>query len=410
MLTASLVQETDDVLKELLTGATGRSNPYPLYDGLRRLAPVHRSDLDGVWYVSSYAAARAVLFDRQAGKRGIGFSSRYGVNEELLRRFRERSRPSMITSNPPDHGRLRKAARGPFMPGRMEARLQHRIQEIVDERLDVVAAKGEADMMADVAFKLPVTVIGELVGVPPEDRDEFPPLVDEFFEAGVVGATPEQMDRADRAGERFREYFAGLVDSQRANPSQDLVGSLVTDGNLNDDELQGTITLIFIAGFITTANLIGNGLLALLRNPDQMARLWADPEIVPNAVEEMLRYDSPVQMVERTALQDIELDGQVVPAGSTIVVLLGAANRDPQHFADPNRFDITRPDASTHVSFAWGIHHCLGAPLARLEGQLVFSRLRERFARVELLQPELSHRPSFGIRSLSELPLRFVAA
>ncbi|MGH8973720.1 MAG: cytochrome P450 [Acidimicrobiia bacterium] len=410
MLAASLVQEADDVLRELLAGAAGRSDPYPLYAALRGLAPVHRSDLDGVWYVSGYRACRSVLLDRRAGKNGVGFSARYGVNQELIRRVRERQRPSMITANPPDHSRLRKAARGPFLPGRMEERLQARIEEIVDERLDVVAAKGDADMMADVAFKLPVTVIGELVGVPPEDRDEFPPLVDEFFEAGQMGATKEQMDRADRAGERFREYFAGLVDAQRAHPNQDLVGSLVTDGNLSDEELQGTITLIFIAGFITTANLIGNGLFALFRNPDQMARLWAVPDLVPNAVEEMLRYDSPVQLVERTALEDIEVGGHVIPAGDTIVPLLGAANRDPEQFAAPDRFDITRSDAAAHVSFAWGIHHCLGAPLARLEGQLVFSRLRKRFARLELLQPELAHRPSFGIRSLYELPIRFVAA
>lgn len=410
MLTASAVQEADVVLRELLAGPAGRSDPYPLYDRLRRIAPVHRSDLDGVWYVSSYRACREVLLDRRAGKSGIGFSPRFGVNEELIRRARARQRPSMITANPPDHTRLRKAARGPFKPGRMEERLQRRIEEIVDERLDVVSASGEGDMMADVAFKLPVTVIGELVGVPPEDRDEFPPLVDEFFEAGQLGATKAQMDRADRAAERFQEYFAGLVGDQRGHPNQDLVGALVADGNLNEEELQGTITLVFVAGFITTANLIGNGLLALLRHPEEMARLWADADMVPGAVEEMLRYDTPVQLIERTALEDLEIDGQVVPAGDTIITLLGAANRDPDHFDQPDRFDITRPDASTHISFAWGIHHCLGAPLARLEGQLVFARLRERFARLELVQPELLHRPTFGIRSLTSLPIRFVAA
>ena len=410
MLTAALVQEADDVLRELLAGPTGRSDPYPLYQHLRELAPVHRSALDDVWYVSGYSTCRDVLLDRRAGKTGIGRTVRFGVNQELMRRLQERQRPSMLTANPPEHTRLRKAARGPFLPGRMEQRLQRRIEEIVDERLDLVAAKGDADMMADVAFKLPVTVIGELVGVPPEDRDEFPPLVDEFFAAGQVGATPEQMDRADRAGERFREYFAGLVDAQRGHPNQDLVGSLVADGNLNDDELQGTITLIFIAGFITTANLIGNGLLALLRNPGEMARLWADPALVPGAVEEMLRFDTPVQLVERTALDDLDIDGHPVEAGDTIVALLGAANRDPDQFPDPDRFDITRANAAAHISFAWGIHHCLGAPLARLEGQLVFARLRERFARLELLDPELDHRPSFGIRSLTALPLRFVPA
>ncbi len=412
MLVASRVQEADEVLRELLTGPGGRSDPYPLYDALRGIAPVHRSELDGVWYLSSYRACRSVLLDRRAGKNPLGFSVRFGVNEELIQRFRSRQRPSMIIANPPEHGRLRKAARGPFLPGRMETRLQQRIEEIVDERLDVVAAKGEADMMADVAFKLPVTVIGELVGVPPEDRDEFPPLVDEFFEAGQVGATDEQMDRADRAGERFREYFAGLVDAERAHahPNQDLVGSLVADGNLNDDELQGTIILIFIAGFITTANLIGNGLYNLLRHPAQMDRLWADPELVPNAVEEMLRFDTPVQLVERTALEDIEVDGAVIPAGDTIVTLLGSANHDPAQFHAADRFDLARPDAAAHVSFAWGIHHCLGAPLARLEAQLVFRRLRERFARLELLDPEPPRRPGLFIRSLSELPIRFVAA
>jgi len=409
MLATSLAQEADEVLRELLTGPGGQSNPYPLYDALRRLAPVHRSDLDGVWYVSGYRPCREVLLDRRAGKSGLGFSVRYGVNEELIRRFRERQRPSMITANPPEHARLRKAARGPFLPGRMETRLQQRIEQIVDERLDVVAAKGDADIMADVAFKLPVTVIGELVGVPPEDRDEFPPLVDEFFEAGQVGATPEQMDRADRAGERFREYFAGLVDAQRVHPGPDLVGALVADGNLDDDELQGTITLVFVAGFITTANLIGNGLLALLRHPEQMARLWADPELVPNAVEEMLRFDTPVQLVERTALEDLEVGGHVISQGDTIVTLLGAANHDPAHFAAPDRFDIARPDAAAHVSFAWGIHHCLGAPLARLEAQLVFARLRERFAHLELLDPEPPRRPGLFIRSLTELPIRFTA-
>lgn len=410
MLTASLAQEADDVLRELLVGPAGRSDPYPLYEHLRDLAPVHRSELDGVWYVSGYRTCRDVLLDRRAGKTGFGRTIRFGVNEELLRRVRQRQRPSMLTANPPEHTRLRKAARGPFLPGRMEERLQRRIEEIVDERLDVVAAKGEADMMADVAFKLPVTVIGELVGVPPEDRDEFPPLVDEFFAAGQVGATPDEMDRADRAGERFREYFTGLVDVQRDHPNQDLVGSLVADGNLNDEELQGTITLIFIAGFITTANLIGNGLLALLRNPGEMARLWADPGLVPGAVEEMLRFDSPVQLIERTALDDFDIDGHRVKTGETIVALLGAANRDPDQFPDPDRFDVTRANAAGHISFAWGIHHCLGAPLARLEGQIVFARLRERFARLELLEPNLAHRPSVGIRSLTALPLRFVPA
>lgn len=410
MLTASRIQAADEVLRELLAGPAGRADPYPLYQQLRELAPVHRSELDGVWYLSGFRTCRETLLDRRAGKSELGRVVRFGVNKELIRRFAERQLPSMIFANPPEHTRMRKAGRGPFQPGRMEERLQRRIEEIVDERLDVVAAKGDADMMDDVAFKLPVTVIGELVGVPPEDRDEFPALVDDFFRGGQLGATPEELDRADHVAARFREYFAGLIDGQRAHPGEDLIGSLVADGSLDDDELQGTITLIFVAGFITTANVIGNGLLALLRHPQEMARLWADAELVPAAVEEMLRYDTPVQLVERTALADFEVDGHHVAAGDTIVALLGGANRDPAQFTDPDRFDINRPNASTHISFAWGVHHCLGAPLARLEAQLVFARLRERFAKLELLETELSHRPSFGIRSLSALPIRFIPA
>ena len=409
MLTASRVVEADEVLRELLAGPAGNSDPYPLLRHLRELAPVHRSDLDGVWYASDYRTVKQLLLDRRVGKSPAGFSKRFGLNEELVRRIRERQQPSMIVANPPEHGRLRKAARGPFLPGRMEGRLQQRIEEIVDERLDVVAAKGDADMMADVAFKLPVTVIGELVGVPPEDRDEFPALVDDFFEAGQMGATTEQMARADRAVERFRDYFSGLVEGQRAHPGPDLVGALVADGNLDDDELQGTITLVFIAGFITTANLIGNGLLALFRHPSEMARLWADPGLVPNAVEEMLRFDTPAQLIERKALEDLEVGGQVIPAGDVIITLLGAANRDPAQFADPDRLDLGRPDAGAHIAFAWGIHHCLGAPLARLEGQLVLTRLRDRFSRLELLDPDPKHRPGFGIRSLASLPIGFVS-
>jgi cytochrome P450 len=419
VVTTTVQREADEVLRRLLTGPEGRREPYPLYHRLRQLAPVHRSDLDGMWYVSRYDTCREVLLDPRAGKAPLREADRplrFGTNEEQVRRFVQRQRPSMLTSNPPDHTRLRAPARGPFMPRAME-RLRGRIEEIVDERLDVVAAKGEADMMADVALELPVTVIGELVGVPPADRREFPPLVHEFFAASQAGATREEMDRAARAGERFRQYFDGLIAQRRSSPGDDLIGHLVRaeagDGDgrgLSEDELQGTITLIFVAGFITTANLIGNGLLALFRQPQEMARLWDDAELVPTAVEEMLRFDSPVQLIERRALADLEVGGQAVRAGETVNLLLGAANRDPERFVDPDRLDVGRADGNGHVSFAWGIHHCLGAPLARLEGRVVFARLRERFSRLELLDPDPPRRPTTVLRSLASLPVRFVSA
>jgi cytochrome P450 len=412
MLVEPLVREADEILRELLGGREMQADPYPLYHRLRDVAVVHRSDLDGAWYVSGYDACREVLLDPRVGKSPEGRATRFGVNEEQIRRLAKRRRPSMITANPPEHSRLRTPARGPFMPGMME-QLRSRVEAVVDERLDVVADKGDADVMADVAFQLPVTVIGELVGVPRSDREQFPPLVHEFFAASRPGATAEQMDRADRAAERLRRYFSGLVDHRRSHPGDDLIGQLVAaqanGAVLSDDELHGTITLIFVAGFITTANLIGNGLLALLRSPGEFDRLWADGTLVPSAVEEMLRYDPPVQMVERQALDDVHLGDETIPAGATIVPLLAAANRDPQRFADPDRLDVGRRDGNGHVSFAWGIHHCLGAPLARLEGRLVFARLRDRFRRLELLDPDPPRRPGLGFRSLVRLPVRFTA-
>jgi cytochrome P450 len=392
----------------------GREDPYPRYDALRVLALVAVAP-DGAVVFTRYEDFALLVRDRRFAhlpqdRLGELFGPDWAEHLALRQLL-----GSMLGLNPPEHTRLRTPARGPFMPRAME-RLRGRIEAIVDERLDVVAAKGEADMMADVALELPVTVIGELVGVPPADRREFPPLVHEFFAASQTGATREEMDRANRAGTRFRQYFDGLIAHRRSNPGDDLIGHLVraagADGRegLNDEELQGTITLIFIAGFITTANLIGNGLLALFRHPEEMARLWADAELVPTAVEEMLRFDSPVQLIERRALADLEIEGHPVQAGATVNLLLGAANRDPERFVEPDDLDIGRPDGNGHLSFAWGIHHCLGAPLARLEGRVVFARLRERFSRLELLDPEPPRRRSPLLRSLAALPIRFVAA
>ncbi|MGH8974177.1 MAG: cytochrome P450 [Acidimicrobiia bacterium] len=408
--TATTTAQADELIHELVLGKDGKRDPYPYYRRLRELAPVHRSELDRNYYLSGYWATRDLLLHRAVGRSENGRMLRYGINPEQLKRFREQGFVNMLTVNPPDHGRLRKPARGPFLPGRMEGRLAERVIEIVDERLDVVAEMGEADLMKEVAFQLPVTVIGEMVGVPPEDRDEFPELVNEFFRAGQMNATKEDLDRGDRARLRFREYFAGLIERNRRDSGPDLVGALVADGTLNDEELQGTITLIFVAGFITTANLVGNGMLAMFRQPEQLELLWRDPEVVPNAVEEMLRYDSSVQLVERFALEDIEVGDHLIEKGSGILCLLGAANHDPDHFADADRLHLDRANANTHIGFAWGIHHCLGAPLARLEAVTLFARMRERFTRVEPLELDPPRNPSLGIRALKSLPMRFVPA
>jgi cytochrome P450 len=260
--------------------------------------------------------------------------------------------------------------------------------------------------MGELAFPLPVAVIGELVGVPPDQRERFRPLVRDGMFADGAEPSDEELERAERSFEELEAFFTDLIARRRAHPAQDLLSDLIRvrdeeDGRLSEDELMATAFLLFLAGFVTTTNLIGNGLLALLRHPREMERLWDDGSLVASAVEEMLRYDSPVQMIGRDVLQASELEGVALAPGQTVVGLLGAANRDPERFADPDRFDVGRAD-NHPLSFGLGIHHCLGAPLARAEGQIVFGRLRERFAGIELLDPEPQVVGGFlrGLRSL----------
>jgi len=262
--------------------------------------------------------------------------------------------------------------------------------------------------MDTLAFRLPIQVIGDLVGVPEADRANLRGLFRDATgaEADLPGPA---MDRADRARAAIDSYFAGLVAERRRAPGRDLLAALVAarDGEdrLSEAELLTTASLIFGAGFVTTTNLIGNGLLALLRHPAEMARLWADPGLAPTAVEEILRFDSPVQLVGRYLFEPIDLGDQVIDAGEFVVALTAAANRDPDRFAAAETFDVGRAD-NQPLSFGWGIHHCLGAQLARLEGQIVFSRLAERTSAIELLDQHPSWEPGVFLRGLRSLPVR----
>ena len=314
----------------------------------------------------------------------------------------------MITVDDPDHTRLRGAARGAFIPPKIEG-LRPRVAALVDARLDVLAERGEADIIRDLAFPLPVTVIGELIGVPPGDRDQFRPMVADLLGADRPDPPSDAVARAERASDTIQAYFADLIRERRGSAGDDLLSSLVaaTDaGTLGMDELFGTLNLLFLAGFVTTTNLVGNGLLALCSHPGEMARLWSDPSLVPPAVEEMLRFDTPVQIVHRLVTKEVELEGQQLGEGDTVFALLGAANRDPARFPDPDRVDVGRED-NAHLAFAWGAHFCLGARLARLEGQLVFAGLRERFASVSLID-EPVRRPGLALRQLDSLRVRVV--
>ncbi|HEV8624492.1 MAG TPA: cytochrome P450 [Acidimicrobiia bacterium] len=406
-MTEVLVEDADDLIHQLMATPEGHVDPYPLYRRLRAAAPVHRSGLDGNWYVTGFDACREILGDPRIGKNNQFVVPRHGVDPERIRLAQRRRRPSMLTANPPEHTRLRGSAKGAFIPPAMSA-LQPRVEAIIDERLDRLAAMGEADVMAELAFPMPVTVVGEMVGVPEEDRAWFRPLMRTLVSSDSFKRSPEELAEVERAGDELNAYFEDLIVRRRKEPTDDLLSYFISqadDGLLDEDELFSTVTLLFFAGFLTTTNLIGNGLVALFDHPTEQARLWEHPELAASAVEEIVRFDSPVQFVHRNVLEGMELDGQHLAAGDVVLTLLAAANRDPARFADPDRFDVGRPD-NLHLAFAWGLHFCLGARLARMEGQLVFAGLVKRFATVEPIGVPVRN-PGLAIRGLDSLPVRF---
>ncbi|QYG94415.1 cytochrome P450 [Iamia sp. SCSIO 61187] len=398
--------EADEVVFEILGGETGRADPYPLYRRLREGRAVHCSPSTGVWFVSDYGVAKHVLHDPRFG-RGNGSMMGAMADAEVAVRSGEMRRASrnMLFADPPDHTRLRGLVSRAFTPRRVEE-LRPRLVELVDPLFDAAGGGQDVDLLDAVAFRFPVAVIGELVGVPEEDRDQFRTLV--RASTAMIEAAPsaEALADAQRSMGEMSEYFHDLVARRRRRPSGDLLSAMIAiedaDGDrLTEDELVSTAILLFGAGFETTTNLIGNGTLCLLRHPDQLARLRADPSLLLTAVEEMLRFESPVQLDARTALVDAEVDGHPVEAGTSVVTFLGAANRDPQVFTEPDVFDVGR-SPNNPLSFGWGIHHCLGAHLARLEGEVVFGRMLERFARIELIE-EPTWRQSITLRGLEGL-------
>ncbi len=406
-MTGTLLEHADDLIHRIMATREGHTDPYALYRRLQAVAPVHRSDLDGNWYVSGFDAARQILGDPRVGKNNQFIVARHGVDPERLRIAQRRPRRSMLTVNPPEHTRLRGAAKGAFIPPAMAA-VQPRVAAIIDERLDRLAALGEADVMAELAFPMPVTVVGEMVGVPEEDRAWFRPLMRTLVSSDSFKRSPEELEAVKRASDELEAYFEDLIARRRKEPRDDLLTYFIgqaDDGVLDEDELFSTVTLLFFAGFLTTTNLIGNGLVALFDHPDEQARLWEHPELAASAVEEIVRFDSPIQFVHRNVMEDFELEGHSLSAGDVVMVLLAAANRDPARFADPDRFDIGRPD-NLHLAFAWGLHFCLGARLARMEGQLVLAGLVQRFAKVEPAGEPVRN-PGLVIRGFDSLPVRF---
>jgi cytochrome P450 len=410
MTTVSTV-EPDALLLELVATPEGRADPYPRYAALRERAPVHRSNF-GLWTLTGYDDCQHLLRHPGVGKDFREAMSSLGLTDadrEAQDRFRN-DRSNMLVTDPPDHTRLRGLVTRAFTNRTVE-KLRPRVVALVDELLDGFGdSSDEVEVMDALAFPLPVTVIGDMLGVPAEDRATLRPLVRSVTAVLELAVSPEALAEATEADAQLVHYFADLVSERRARPQDDLLTKLIEaedkGDQLTEHELISTAILLFAAGFETTTHLIGNGLLALLRQPDEAARLRADRSLIPRAVEELLRYDSPVQIAARTTYEGLSVGGQEIPAGSLVLALLGAANRDPSRFTDPERLDVGR-DEGPPMSFGSGIHFCLGAALARAEGQVVFDRLLDRFATMELAGGPPTVRDSLTLRGLTDLRVRF---
>ena len=393
-----------------------RSDPYPIYHFIRDHEPVHHAP-DGSWVLTRYDHCAALLRDPRFSTNPARLTE--GPDAAAMGPIRQVGSSLMMFLDPPDHTRLRSLVSQAFTP-RMVESLRPRIQLLVDELLDAVVGRGEMDVLGDLAYPLPTVVICELLGVPPEDRERFKAwsadasrLLDGYLDKAAL-------DKGMVAGMYLFQYFTDLVDARRKEPRNDLLsallaaqgpsgpssGGLAEGDKLTHAELLSTATLLFVAGFETTMNLLGNGTLALLRNPDQLARMRDDPSLVRSGVEELLRYDSPVHVTARIATQDVEIGGETVREGEQAVAILGAANRDPEQFPDPDRLDVSRTP-NRHLAFGGGPHFCLGAALARLEGQIAFESMLRRLPDLQLATAEPTYRDHYVIRGLNELRVRF---
>ncbi|GAB3847005.1 cytochrome P450 [Dactylosporangium cerinum] len=398
------IVQTPEVLRLLdeLTRMPGRADPYPRYARLREISPIVRAE-DGALVVTGYGDCATVVRDPRLQHPPADVLAFVGFPDWRDHPALHQLFTSMLTLNPPDHTRLRRLVSSAFTPRRVEA-LRPAIERMVQDLLD--GLDGDVDFVAAFAFPLPVNVIGELLGVPAEQRGGFQSLVRDWTQVLEV-ITPDVLARADPAATAIREHLAGLVEERRRHPGDDLLSALVqaqaADDRLTDEEILSNAALLFAAGFETTTNLLANGVVALLGDPSQYALLGRRPELAQSAVEELLRFDSPVQLSSRVVTAPIELGGVGVAEGERVVAYLGAGNHDPARFADPSRLRLDRSD-NAPLSFGGGIHYCLGAPLARLEAQIALPALARRFPSLTLAG-EGQRRDSLSLKGFTSLPV-----
>jgi cytochrome P450 len=379
-----------------------RDNPYPHYRALLDGSP-RTIDLFGqpAVIVARHADVTAVL--REYGR----FSSVQQISPEVRQRGLFRGAATMLFSDPPVQTRLRRIVSRDFTPRRIRE-MEPRVREIATHLLDDVERRGSFEVMADLANALPVMVIAEMLGVPPEQYQTFKEWSDIIIAGGSTLPGQPIPDEVVEITNQLRAYFTREIEKRRTRPGPDLISALVAahvdSEAMSAEELIAFVLLLLLAGNETTTNLIGNGMLALGRHPDQMELLRRSPELGPRAIEEMLRYDGPVQATSRRATADVEIGGTAIPAGAECFILLAAANHDPAQFPDPDRFDITR-EVRDHVAFGEGVHYCIGAPLARLEGAVAIGETLRRFPKLHLADPSapLTYKGSYFLRGLDSL-------
>jgi cytochrome P450 len=410
--------DADNLSVAALRDPAVRANPYPFYERLRSQEPVRWDAavaMDGGWVLTRHADVMAALRDPHVSAERLeppqGTDWLPEAYREAARQVFRAMPHQLLFLDPPDHSRLRGLVSKAFTPRLVEA-WRPRIAQLANELLDPVQEAGQMDVISSLAYPLPAIVIGELLGVPPEDRQRFIEWSSDF--GGFLDSsslTPEEAFSAIQGVADFMDYFRGIIAGRQSAPRDDLLQALLTarerDDMLSEDELLANLVLLLAAGHGTTTHLIGNGLLALLRHSEQYQRLVENPDLVPTAVTELLRFDSPVQLTGRRVSQDITIGGVQLAAGQHFIAILGAANHDPDQFPNPDRLDVGRVE-NRLVSFGYGIHFCLGAPLAKLEAEIVFSALTRRLPQLQLAdgaESALEWQPSIVFRGLTSLPV-----
>src|SRR6266481_6320242 len=410
MTTAQLQATSDETLSlyQLLDPET-LANPYPLFHRLRSEDPVHWDPFLHAWIVTRYKDVVTVLHHYSAERTptpeqltAMGLVSLNPIAQVMVKQ--------MLFLDPPSHTRMRSLAAHAFTPARVEVLREH-IRDITNSLLDKVQTRSRMDVIAELAEPLPCIVTAEMLGVPVEDHQQLKLWSQDFAE--MLGNFQHNAERAPRilkSVEEMTAYFRSAMNEQRLRPREGLISSLmnaeIQGDRLSQDEVIANCIVTMVGGQETTTNLIGNGVLSLLRNPDQLERLRSDPSLIPSAVEELLRYESPSQHTARLAPEDTVLGEKRIPKRQAVIAVMAAANRDPERFPDPDRLDITRTD-NRHLAFGWAAHFCFGAALARIEGQVAFELMLRRMPHWTLEAGRLVWRSNLGLRGLTSLPLRF---